>query len=134
MEGVLVGEAMHDAPEPLAASSGLPEIAARFANSWETALPVVDDAGCLVGVIAAADIERAAAEGGDASAGSLAQGVPDLHADQEVADAIDLLAEGDREGLPVLADGTRKVSGWIDHRDVLRAYAARFGSTIATDS
>ncbi|HEX8754498.1 MAG TPA: hypothetical protein VF731_13890 [Solirubrobacterales bacterium] len=37
--------------------------------------------------------------------------------------AVDWLTGGDREGLPIVAPGTRTVVGWLDHRDVLRAYA-----------
>lgn len=35
------------------------------------------------------------------------------------------VADGDRGALPVLADGSRELVGWLDHRDVLRAYSAR---------
>ncbi len=131
MQGVLVGSVMRAAPQAVRQETTLPELAARFADAWENALPVVDDDGSLLGVVTAADIQRDAADGTEADAGSLAQSVPALYADQEVADAIDLLAEGDREGLPVLAAGGREISGWIDHRDILRAYAARFGRSVS---
>ncbi len=128
LAGVRVGEAMRSAPEPLSGGAQMPEIAARFARAWEAALPVVDDAGLLIGMISAGDIEREAAAGTGSDARSLAQGVPELHADQELGDAIEMLSDGDREALPVLAGETLRVVGWIDHRDVLRAYAARLGA------
>jgi CIC family chloride channel protein len=130
LAGVRVGEVMRGAPEPLPADARLTEIAARFAGSWESALPVLDQAGLLIGVIAARDIERATADEG-ADAASLALPVPELYADRELAEAIELLSGGDFEALPVLADGTRSIAGWLDHRDVLRAYAVRRGGSAA---
>ena len=81
----------------------------------------------LIGVIAARDVERETVGDEDIDAGSLALELPELYVDQELADAIELLSEGDREALPVLAAGSRRIVGWIDHRDVLRAYASRLG-------
>jgi CBS domain-containing protein len=60
-------------------------------------------------------------ESGDALA--LAEAIPALGPDDDLARAIDWLAEGDREALPVL-DASGELTGWIEHRDVLRAYAA----------
>lgn len=37
--------------------------------------------------------------------------------------AVELLADEGREALPVLADDSRALDGWVDHRDVLCAYA-----------
>ena len=130
--GVRVGEAMRAAPAPVAAGASLPEIVALFAEREESALPVADEAGALVGVIAARDVEREGAAGARADAAALALEVPELYADQELADAIALLSDGDREALPVLEPETRHIVGWIDHRDVLRAYAARIGRLAAS--
>ncbi len=125
LAGVAVEAAMREAPRPLGAEERLDEVAARFASGWEAVLPVLDASGALLGVVEAADIEREAAAGGEATAGSLAQAVPELHRGQELGEAIEMLADGDRGALPVLADGSRALVGWIDHRDVLRAYSAR---------
>ncbi len=125
--GVRVGEAMRDAPEPVSSDAGLPELASRFAGAGEGALPVVDEAGALVGVVSTRDVEREGASGAQADAASLALEVPELYADQELADAVALLSEGDREALPVLEPEARRIVGWIDHRDVLRVYAERLG-------
>ena len=130
--GVRVGEAMRAAPAPVAAGASLPEIVALFAEREESALPVADEAGALVGVIAARDVEREGASGARADAAALALEVPELYPDQELADAIALLSDGDREALPVLEPETRHIVGWIDHRDVLRVYAARIGRLAAS--
>ena len=125
LAGVRIADAMRSAPEPLPAAAPLEQIAARFAEGSETALPVIDQQGLLVGVIAARDIEQEGTSGAQVDAAALALAVPELYAEQELADAIELLSEGDRDGFPVLAKGTGRISGWIDHRAVLRAYAER---------
>ncbi len=127
LAGMRVGQAMGPAPRALAPDLGLPELAARFAREGKSALPVLDKEGMLVGVIAARDVEREGASGAQADAAALVLEVPELYADQELADAVELLSNGDREALPVLAAGTRRIVGWIDHRDLLRVYAERLG-------
>jgi len=126
LAGVRVADGMRPAPEPVLSDAGLPVLADRFACSDENALPVVDEGG-LVGVVAARDVERAGASGAQADAAALVLEVPELYADQELADAVRLLSDGDREALPVLERGSRHIVGWIDHRDVLRVYATRLG-------
>ncbi len=126
--GVAVEAAMRDAPQPLEANQPLEQVVARFAGGWEAALPVIDGSGELIGLVEAADLEREAVAGAEATAGSLAERVPELRCGQALADAIELLADGERGALPVLAADSRAVVGWIDHRDVLRAYSARLGA------
>ncbi len=123
--GLRIGDVMRPPPEPLPANTPLPEIAAAFLRERRPALPVIDAEGLLLGVIAARDVEREVEEDGGMDAAGLARAVPELHADSELAVAAELLAEGDREALPVLGAGTTRLAGWVEHRDLLLAYAGR---------
>ena len=123
LSALQVSQVMRTAPEALPGSAGLAEIAARFAQGSDAALPVTDQQGHLLGVLAARDIDRQAVSGEHVDAASLAQVTPELHAEQALTDAIELLSDGGWEGLPVLAKGNITMVAWIDHRDVMRAYA-----------
>jgi CIC family chloride channel protein len=123
--GLRVGDVMRASPQALPASASVAEIAAAFLREHQSALPVVDEEGLLVGVISAREIERETDRESELDAAGLSRSAPELHADQELAVAVELLAGADREALPVVAAETRRLAGWIDHRDVLRAYAAR---------
>jgi chloride channel protein, CIC family len=122
VRGMLIGDAMQRAPAAIAAAAPLSEVAARLAESEGSALPVVDPDGALRGVVTGRDLEREAGADGDATAGDLAQPIPTLAPAQELSVAADWLSEGDREALPVI-DAAGEMVGWLDHRDLLRAYA-----------
>jgi CIC family chloride channel protein len=131
LEGPLAGLRIHQAMQPpppaLDAHAGLSEIAAAFLAQGRSVLPVVDDDGPLIGVIRAREVEREAAEGDGPDAAALAQEAPELFAGEDLAVAVDYLAEEDREAIPVLVPGTRRMVGWVEHRDLLRAYAGKLG-------
>lgn len=58
----------------------------------------------------------------EAMAGDIAVGPPLLRTTDDLGRAVIWLAEGDHSALPVIAmDGG--MAGWIEHRDVFRAYA-----------
>jgi CIC family chloride channel protein len=121
LEGLTVGDAMSPPLAPLAAEMPVAEAAAALLRSGRGALPVADEEGRLLGVLTARSLEREA-DDPPAAVAALAEEVPGLHADQPLAFAIDWLDGGDREGLPILAAGDVAVIGWLDHRDLLRAY------------
>ncbi|WP_245665425.1 chloride channel protein [Actinoplanes subtropicus] len=109
-------------PAPLLPDATLADLTARFAADGNTALPVVDDDGQLLGVVQAIEVERAvqdAAEG--ITAAGLAHTVPILAGDESLEDALAALTRNGGAGLPVGADGIP--SGWLTHRDLLRAAA-----------
>lgn len=119
--GMVVREAMGAPPAMLAADADRAAAARVFLREGRSALPVADPDGRLLGVLSVRDLER---DGGAVQAvGELAEKAPEVHADEPLAVAIDWLTGGDREGLPVLGRDGVGVVGWIDHRDVLRAYA-----------
>jgi CIC family chloride channel protein len=134
MERLRVAAAMRPPPDPLPATAGLEELVARFAGEGERrdALPVVDDAGGLRGVVGAAEVEQAVQNRSRPTAGDLAAVTPVLRAEQTLEEALGLLLQHHGDGLPVLdgdgGDGGRVV-GWVTHRDLLHAYAAARGGT-----
>lgn len=123
--GIEIGQAMRQPPPGVAPDAGVAEVAARLAATGQVALPVLDDAGGLRGVLTARDLERGADDARGLDAADLAQAVPDLHPDDELSLAVDWLSEGDREAVPVIDEESGALVGWIDHRDVVRAYSGR---------
>jgi CBS domain-containing membrane protein len=123
----LIAQAMRQPPPAVDPGAGVAEIAARLAATGQVALPVLDEAGRLRGVVTARDLERGADEGTGLDAADLAQAPPDLHPDDELSLAVDWLSEGDREAVPVVAEEDGALVGWLDHRDVVRAYSGRLG-------
>ncbi len=124
LAGLSIGDAMGPPVDPLEASTPLAEVASIFLHQGRNALPVVDASGAKIGVVTARGIERGAGGEPPATIEPLVETVPELHPDQPLAVAVDWLAGGDREGLPILAPDSGEVVGWLEHRDVLRAYAA----------
>jgi len=123
--GLRVGEVMRPAPRPLPAGADLAQIAAAFVEQRRSVLPVVDEEGALLGLLSAREVERGAEEAAGLDAAELAHEPPEFFAGEELAAAADYLAGEDHEALPVLAPGTRRLVGWLEHRDLLRAYAGR---------
>jgi CIC family chloride channel protein len=131
LHGIPISTAMQRPPVPLAAEARMEDVAARLADEGRVALPIVDVADRIVGVVDARAVERALDRGEEGSALGLAEDVPVLHPDDDLGRAIESITEGDREGLPITyPDG--RLAGWVEHRDVLRAYATR-GRAPATD-
>ncbi len=121
--GIKVASAMHAGPSAVRAEASASDVAARLAAEGREALPVVDLEERVVGVVDARAIEQALAEGGDVSAGSLAEEPPRLRGEDDLGQAVIWLSQGDRSALPVIAaDGG--LEGWLEHRDVLRAFAS----------
>lgn len=119
--GMVVGDVMGSPPAALSGEASRTDAAALFLRQRRAALPVQGPDGRLLGVLSVRDLERAAETESEAAA--LAEEAPPLYADEPLAVAVDWLTSGDREGLPVLSRESDVVVGWIDHRDVLRAYA-----------
>ncbi|HWA54106.1 MAG TPA: chloride channel protein [Solirubrobacterales bacterium] len=122
LAGLRIGEAMQPPPRALDPHAGLAEITSAFLAQGRSVLPVVDESGLLLGVLDARQVERLAAGAEEPDAAALAQDVPELFAGEDLTVAVSCLAEEDREAVPVLAPGTRRLVGWVEHRDLLRAY------------
>ncbi|HET6811069.1 MAG TPA: chloride channel protein [Acidimicrobiales bacterium] len=132
MEVIRVADAMTPVPEALAPDLALDAVIARLSDEARDALPVVDEAGTYRGAVTSREVEAAARENVlDATAADLAVATPTLRADQHLDEALGSLVDHDRTGLPVVsADGARLI-GWVTHRDVLAAYAARIQHTVS---
>jgi CIC family chloride channel protein len=86
---------------------------------------VADDAGRLLGVVAAGDLERTlardASNGPRTTAATLMREAPTLLAGDSLEQAILALGATDDEALPVLAPDDGRLIGWLSHRRVLKA-------------
>jgi chloride channel protein, CIC family len=110
-------------PAALAPDDDLAQMARRFTNTADAALPVIDDERELRGVVLAVEVERALQdEFHGVVASDLAQTVPVLQPDQGWESALAELTRHGGAGLPA-ADPDGNITGWITHRDLLRAAA-----------
>ena len=129
MGQITVAEAMGALPRRLSPEEPLNALISRFTAERADALPVIDDDGKLLGIVAAVDVEQAIGQGrgesGELWAMELMRAAPDLRVDETLEDAARTLAGTDEEGLPVLAAQGEQVVGWLTHRRLLRAYRAR---------
>jgi chloride channel protein, CIC family len=123
MRTVPVAAAMGALPEPLHHDAPLAEVIDRLSRHAD-AVPVIDDAGELIGIVSPVDVEQqAVARASDqVTAGQLAHTARELHADDALEQAVRALTLTDDPGLPVLAPAGRTIVGWVTHRDILRAY------------
>jgi CIC family chloride channel protein len=122
LAGIPVSTVMQPPPIPLAPEARMADVAARLADERRVALPVVDADDRVIGVVDTRAIERALERGEDGTALDLAEGVAPLRRGEDLGSAIESLLDADREGLPVIDSGGF-LAGWIEHRDLLRAYA-----------
>jgi chloride channel protein, CIC family len=110
-------------PAPLAPGTSLADLAARFAGESGTALPVVGENGRLLGIVPALEVERAVQDGADGvRAADLVHVVPVLTGSESLEEALAELTRHGGAALPV-ASGGADLSGWLTHRDLLRAAA-----------
>lgn len=110
---------MRKPPHALAATADLGEVNVALDRSDYGAAPVLDAHG-YVGVVTAADIDGI--DDPSASAGDLCLPVPSLQPTDTLHDAMPLLHEY-TAGLAVVSADNTEVVGWLDHHDVLAAYA-----------
>jgi len=132
MEVLTVGSAMRAVPAALPQEMALTEVIARFTGSGAKSLPVVDPAGAFRGTVTFRQVEHAMRDNAfDAQAGELAEDTPALTPDQTLEQAVQLLMRRGDDGLAVLDRESRRLVGWLTHRDILSAYYARLQQTIA---
>jgi CIC family chloride channel protein len=124
LAGTTIAEAMQAPPVPLASPARMSDVAARLSAEGRVALPVVDADERVLGVIDARAIERALARGEVGTALTLAEGTRALHPEDDLGEAIESILEGDRQALPIV-DPDGVLVGWIEHRDMVWAYATR---------
>jgi len=132
MEVLTVGSAMRPVPAALSEQMALGEVIARFTDDGWDALPVVDAGGAFRGTVTFRQVEQAMRDNAlDAVAGELAQDTPALTPDQTLEQALQVTLRHGDNGLPVLDRDSRRLIGWLTHRDILSAYHARLERTIS---
>ncbi len=126
MAQIAISAAMGKPPRALSAQQPLADVVVRFTSERSDSLPVTDDDGALLGVVAAVDVEQAITrEGGQPQvAADVMREAPGLHANETLEDAIAVLSTSDDEGVPVV-DQDRRLIGWLTHRRLLRSYRQR---------
>ncbi len=135
MEVITVGEAMQAVPRALAINESLNGIIQRIAASRLDALPVVDSSGAYRGTVRSRELEEAVKDNSlDITAGELAQDIPALRDHVSLQSALESLVQHERSGLPVVASDGSQLVGWLTHRDVLRAYSNRLGSSVQREA
>ena len=119
---VAVAAAAGRLPAALDPHATLADLTARFAADGSTALPVVDGDGRLLGVVPALEVERAVQDAATGvTAAGLAHVVPVLTGAESLEEALAELTRHGGAGLPV--GSADRVTGWLTHRDLLRAAA-----------
>lgn len=132
MELLRVSDAMQPIPDPVSQDLSLNEVIERLALDGRDALPVVDDKGLYRGTVTSGEVERSARENLlDATAGGLARATATLGQEQTLQDALGILVSNERSGLPVVSGDGERVTGWLTHRDVLRAYNEHLSDSMA---
>lgn len=134
MQLMTVREAMRAVPAALTAAEPLGDVVDRFAAEGVEALPVMDPSGTYRGIVTSYQLEESMRTNVlDATAADLAQSVPPVRADEPLEQALERLVAQGASGLPVVESDDGQVIGWLTHHDVLAAYSARLGSTVATE-
>ena len=110
-------------PEPVPATLTLQQAAAHFVRSDNSHLPVVDDDGAFLGVLASHDVMTALAGGDPAPVRALVNPVDPLQPDSSLGEALQRLEHGD--GAVPVTDTSQTVVGWVRHRDLLSAMSVR---------
>jgi CIC family chloride channel protein len=127
LDGLTVGETMQKDTTILREHESLAVASERLFKSRNHGLPVVDDAGALVGILTVQDIDRVVA------AGRMAPAVGDVctrdllvaHPDETLAAALRRMSVRDVGRLPVVSrDDPRHLVGILRRGDVIRAYDA----------
>jgi CIC family chloride channel protein len=123
MERLTVSESMGPVPPALPRATPLSEVIDRFLTEQRDSLPVVDDSGEYWGVLTMTDAEEGMrASSADTEAGALAQRLPPLNPSDSLQHALTLLVSYNASALPVVDAATERITGWLTHRDLMRAY------------
>ncbi len=132
MEVLTVGGAMRAVPAALPRELALSDVIARFtSNGWD-ARPVVDADGTFRGTVTFRQVEQAMRDNAlDVQAGELARDAPALTPEQTLEQALQLIVHHGDDGVPVLDRDSRRLVGWLTHRDILAAYQTRLERSVA---
>ncbi len=126
LQTVSVAEIMSTDFATASASMPLPELAAEFERRRVQSVPVVDEAGDLVGMVSISDLDRALEtaqieEGHVADIATLGE-ILVAHPDESIGTALRRLGVRDVGRLPVVERGSRRPIGVVRRSDIVRAY------------
>ncbi len=122
---IKVGDIMTSDFPSVSSAASLPELMDRFRESGHHGFPVVDERGCLCGVVTLEDMERAPPGGGAAlTVADIATRTPVVaYPDQSVRTALAQLGGRDVGRIPVVdRSNPAKLLGVLRRRDVVAAY------------
>jgi CIC family chloride channel protein len=132
MDSILVSEAMNREIESVPPDMRVGELMARFAASHHHGFPVVDARGNLVGVVALADVQRAAIDQDveDLTVDDIcARRIYTCFPDQTLSAALDQLGARDVGRLPVVDRlDPRRLVGILRRTEIVSAYARAVAS------
>lgn len=119
MSALTVGEVMETNFPALRQSMPLEEAAEMMTRLRRQGLPVLDEAGSLLGILTTQDLTRPARTVGEACT----REVEVVYPDETLDEALRRMSRLDVGRLPVLPrDGSRRVIGLLRRSDVIRAY------------
>ena len=106
-------------PQAVDVSLDLRAVASTLAAINQSAIPVLDEGGAFVGILASRDLMDALASGEDSGIRSLMRTGAPVPLDHPIGEAIQALDHG--ADAVAVADSDGKLVGWVRHRDVLAA-------------
>ncbi len=122
--GLTVAYAMREAPPGVAADLTQTALTEAIAAAGTAAVPVLDADRRVLGIVGARELERSLGRVETGAAADLAASVPELHPSDPLEVAIAFLNEARCDAVPVI-DGSGRLVGWLEHREVLHALAAQ---------
>ncbi len=128
LEGVRVAEVMNTAATPVRLDLDLGKLNAAFTRARDNTIPVIDEAGLLVGIVSTQDLDRALARGSieGKTVGNVAT-LGDLlviQPDESIGEALRRLEVRGLAMLPVVdADNPHRLLGVATREDLRQAYS-----------
>jgi CIC family chloride channel protein len=130
MRTIAVKDAMTRKYITVSTSTSIDDLVRLFRDTGQHGFPVLDDEGCLAGIVTLTDVERSLGkkkEGeGQLTVGDIATRSPFVAYPDQTLDRV-LAAVGDEYGrIPVVSrDDNRQLVGVLQRRDIIRAYRNR---------
>jgi CIC family chloride channel protein len=119
----LVSSVEHEAAITANETERAVEVIERLHGTDESAVPVVDENGDLLGLVLASDLAWHAAHAPLATVGSFMRAVPATVVSGDTLErAADLMADPAVAMLPIVAEGTSRLTAIVTRRDLLDAY------------
>jgi CIC family chloride channel protein len=131
LEVITVADAMSEVPGAVRSDAPLAVVIEQLAFERAEAVPVVDPDGTYRGTVTAADAEQSVRSNAlETTASQMARSVPSLSPGQTLESALSTVVHGGPGGLPVV-DADHRLTGWLGHLDILRAYNERLTRDLA---